>query len=294
MNWHERFIAVDWGTTNRRAYAIAGTTVTDRFEDDQGMLAIEAGGFGESAAEIAHRLGSPNMLLAGMIGSNRGWADAGYARVPAGISDVAQAVHWISRDVVGIIPGVRLETSDRFDVMRGEEVQAFGAVAAGLVSPDALVCHPGTHTKWIKLEDGRIKDFATAMTGEIFALIANHSILAAQATSEVGAGEAFFAGVDMARLGRPLLDALFEVRSRGLAGVLKDRDAASMLSGILIGSDVVAHAMQCNEQIALIGRPDLCALYAGALDRLGRPALSIDGATAFVAGMIAIRDDLIC
>ena len=294
MNWYERFIAVDWGTTNRRAYAISGTTVTDSFEDDQGLLAVRAGGFSEATAVIAERLDSPNILLAGMVGSNRGWADAGYVRAPAGIADIAKAVHWVTPDVVGIVPGVRLEISDRFDVMRGEEVQAFGAIVAGLVNPDALVCHPGTHTKWIEMANGSIKDFATAMTGEIFSLLLKHSILAVQGASGEGAQGAFLEGVDLAMRRRPLLDAIFEVRSRGLAGVLLDRDAASFLSGILIGSDVLAHAAERDDEVALIGRPDLCTLYAAALEQAGRKARTIDGAAAFVAGMIAVRDRLIC
>ena len=293
MNWHERFIAVDWGTTNRRAYAIRGTMVTDSFEDDQGILAVQAGGFGEAAAAIARRLGSPNILLAGMVGSNRGWADAGYVRTPAGVADVAKAVHWVMPGVVGIVPGIRLETSDRHDVMRGEEVQAFGAIVAGLVTPDALVCHPGTHTKWIEIADTRIKDFATAMTGEVFSLLSKHSILAVQAASGEGTHAAFHEGVELAIRRRPLLDAIFEVRSRVLAGVLDERDAASFLSGVLIGSDVLAHTAEREDEVALVGRPDLCTLYAAALERSGRKARSIDGAAAFVAGMIAIRDRLI-
>lgn len=293
MSWHERFIAVDWGTTNRRAYAICGTTVTDSFEDDQGIMAVQPGGFAEAAAAIARRLNSPNILLAGMIGSNRGWADAGYVRVPAGVADIADAVHWLTPGIVGIVPGVRLETSDRFDVMRGEEVQAFGAVVAGLIDRDALVCHPGTHTKWIDLGNARIKEFATAMTGEVFSLLCKHSILADKAAPAVDASGAFLEGVNLAICRRPLLDAIFEVRSRGLAGVLDDDDAISFLSGVLIGNDVLAHTAQDNKEVALIGRPDLCALYAAALEHSGRKARSIDGAAAFVAGMIAIRDRLI-
>ena len=292
MDWNERFIAVDWGTTNRRAYAISGTVVVDRFEDDLGMTSVPVGGFDEAAAAIAERLASPNLLLAGMVGSNRGWADAGYVRAPAGIADVADAVYWIKQGEVGIVPGIRLETGDRHDVMRGEEVQAFGAVIAGQVAPDALVCHPGTHTKWIELVDGRIGAFTTAVTGELYSLLSKHSILAAQIVGEAKAGEAFAAGVDLAIAGRPLLDTIFEVRSRGLAGVLSDRDAASILSGMLIGCDVVAHPAPAGTIIALIGRPELIALYGAAIERSGGRCAAVDGADAFVAGMIAIRDRL--
>lgn len=290
LSWQDRFIAVDWGTTNRRAYAIEGAQVVDTFADDRGMLSIAPDGFAAAADEIAQRLGSPQMLLAGMVGSNRGWADAGYASVPSGIAEVAAALHWVVPGRIAIVPGVRLAMGDRHDVMRGEEVQAFGAVIAGMIDPDALVCHPGTHAKWIRMGGGRITAFSTAMTGELFSLLSRHGILAAQMGGEVATGEAFKAGVDLALLDRPLPEALFEIRSRKLAGKLDDPDAPSFLSGLLIGSDVAAHRQ--GAPISLIGREDLCALYAAAIDHIGGSSVSIDGAEAFAAGMIAIRDRL--
>jgi 2-dehydro-3-deoxygalactonokinase len=288
LSWQDRFIAVDWGTTNRRGYAIEGGRVADTFADDQGMLSIAPGGFAAAADEIAQRLACDRMLLAGMVGSNRGWADAGYAQAPAGLADVTAALHWVT-DNIAIVPGVRLASGDRFDVMRGEEVQAFGAIAADLVEPDALICHPGTHAKWIEMNDGRIVSFATAMTGELFSLVSAHGILAIQMGAPVTSGTAFGAGVDLAARRRPLPEALFEVRSRKLTGVLQDEDAPSFLSGLLIGNDVVAHPAS---SVSLIGRPDLCALYAAAIENIGGKSVSIDGADAFVAGMIAIRDQL--
>lgn len=290
LSWQDRFIAVDWGTTNRRAYAIEGAQVVDTFADDRGMLSIAPDGFAAAADEIAQRLGASPMLLAGMVGSNRGWADAGYASVPSGIADVAAVLHWVVPGRIAIVPGVRLAMGDRHDVMRGEEVQAFGAVIAGMIDPDALVCHPGTHAKWIRMGGGRITDFSTAMTGELFSLLSRHGILAAQMGGEVATGEVFKAGVDLALLDRPLPEALFEIRSRKLARKLDDPDAPSFLSGLLIGSDVAAHRQ--GTPISLIGREDLCALYAAAIDHIGGSSVSIDGAEAFAAGMIAIRDRL--
>ena len=131
------------------------------------------------------------------------------------------------------------------------------------------------------------------MTGEVFSLLCKHSILAVQGAAGEGTHAAFLEGVGLAMRRRPLLDAIFEVRSRVLAGVLDGCDAASFLSGVLIGSDVLAHSAQREDEVALIGRPDLCTLYAAAFEHAGRKARSIDGAAAFVAGMIAIRDRLI-
>jgi 2-dehydro-3-deoxygalactonokinase len=186
---------------------------------------------------------------------------------------------------------VRLASGDRYDVMRGEEVQAFGAVASGRIEPDALICHPGTHAKWIQMRGGRIVDFATAMTGELFSTLSKHGILATQTGAEVAIGDAFHAGIDLALQARPLPEALFEVRSRKLAGKLQDPDAPSFLSGLLIGTDVAAHRQ--SSQISLLGREDLCALYAAAIKHVGGTSVSLQGAEAFVAGMIAIRDRLL-
>src|SRR5215212_6645212 len=143
MRWAEGFIAADWGTTNRRAYLVDGTGKrVDEFEDDKGILGVPKGGFGEAVAEIRQRLGDRPLLLAGMVGSNRGWIEAPY------------------------VPCVSFVDPDEADVMRGEEVQLLGAFVAGLVPADSLVCHPGTHNKWARLDDGRVTRFRTVMTGE--------------------------------------------------------------------------------------------------------------------------------
>src|SRR5687767_11113186 len=148
MRFEEGFIAVDWGTTNRRAWRLQpGGAVAGEMEDEKGILAVEAGGFHDSVGEIRARLGDLPMLMAGMIGSNRGWVEAPYVPCPAGLPEVARALAWPDEDIA-IVPGASLDSGGRADVMRGEEVQLLGAVAAGMMPPDGLVCHPGTHNKW--------------------------------------------------------------------------------------------------------------------------------------------------
>jgi 2-dehydro-3-deoxygalactonokinase len=155
MSWTEGFIAVDWGTTNRRGYLVdADGRMTDEFEDDRGILGVGAGGFPEALSQITERLGERPLLLAGMIGSNRGWIEAPYAPCPAGLPELAAGLKWVERDRVAIVPGVSYLAGDKADVMRGEEVQILGAFGDGLVPADALICHPGTHNKWIRLDAG--------------------------------------------------------------------------------------------------------------------------------------------
>jgi 2-dehydro-3-deoxygalactonokinase len=275
------FVAVDWGTTNRRAYLVENGAVVRSERDGVGILAVPPGGFADEVAALRARFGAAPMLLAGMVGSNRGWIDAGYVPCPAGLDTLAAR---LVSPVAGVrvVPGVSTTAADRGDVMRGEEVQLLGAVAAGLAPPDALLCQPGTHCKWARMAGGAIAGFATAMTGELFALLRDHALIGAAMTGAVGSGAAFLDGVDRAAEG-DLTTALFGVRPASLLGLRDDADAASYVSGLLIGSDVRAHAC-AGDTVYLLADPALGALYACALDRLGARAVPIDSHLAFVAG----------
>src|SRR4051794_8032635 len=177
MRWTNGFIAADWGTTNRRAYLIdASGQCTKEFEDAKGILSVPEDGFPAAVEEIRERLGDKPLLLAGMVGSNRGWIEAPYVACPASLKDLAHAVARPSDREV-IVPGVKDDSNGRADVMRGEEVQLLGAVATGAVDAEALVCHPGTHNKWVIVRHGKIESFRTVMTGELYSLLKEHSIL---------------------------------------------------------------------------------------------------------------------
>jgi 2-dehydro-3-deoxygalactonokinase len=296
MSWLHGYIAVDWGTTNRRAYLIdASGRLVDTFTDDLGLMAVPKGGFDAAAAQIRQRLGDRPMLLAGMVGSNRGWREAPYAPAPAGVDDLARAILWIEPGRTGIVPGVSQSgagNSGGADVMRGEEVQVLGAVAAGHVPPDTLICHPGTHAKWIRMSSGRIASFRTMMTGELFSLLARHSILADQLQDEVTANASFERGVAEALGGAEILSALFRIRARHLLGE-EEGEPTDYASGLLIGCDVRAGlAMHGGGPIAVIGREDLCKLYRTALAQAGHATTQLDGADAFLAGIKVLTEML--
>jgi 2-dehydro-3-deoxygalactonokinase len=293
MDWRDGYIAVDWGTTNRRAYAVdADGRLADSFEDSLGILAVPEGGFDAEVTEIRRRLGDRPMLLAGMVGSNRGWRDARYVACPAGAADVARAILWIEPGQVGIVPGVSQKGAAGADVMRGEEVQVLGAAGAGLVPPDVLVCHPGTHAKWVELAAVRIVSFRTMMTGELFGLLKAHSILADELQEEARADAHFREGVAAGLGGEDLLAALFRIRARHLLGESQG-GGASFASGLLIGSDVRAGlGLHRDGPIALIGAPGLCALYAAALREAGHETIAVDGAAAFLAGIRLLTEML--
>jgi len=291
MRWNDGFIAVDWGTTNRRAYLIDGSGKrTQEFEDAKGILSVQAGGFPAAVAEIRERLGDRPLLLAGMIGSNRGWVEAPYVSCPAGIESLAGALAYPS-DREAIVPGVKDEANGRADVMRGEEVQLLGAIAAGLVDPDALVCHPGTHNKWVIPRRGKIESFRTVMTGELFSILKAHSILADLLGGEVVPGEAFCEGVRIGLSNPDLPAELFSVRARVILGKARKEDAASFASGLLIGTDVrIGLSYPTSAEISVIGRPELTHLYAAAIREANRTATEIDGERCFLAGVVKIAE----
>jgi 2-dehydro-3-deoxygalactonokinase len=289
MGWAQTFIAVDWGTTNRRAWRIEGGDVAEEFDDDRGVLSVEKAEFPAAVAEIRERLGDHPLLLAGMVGSNRGWIEAPYVPCPAGMDDIAGALAWAEPERTAIVPGL---SCDPPDVMRGEEVQILGASEAGLVPADALVCHPGTHNKWVTLKDGRVERFRTVMTGEMFSLLKEHSILGDLLQDEMAVDDAFCDGVMQGLEGDALTARLFSVRAGVLLGKRRREDATDYTSGLLIGADIGSSVRDHDGEIFVMGRPDLTRLYAAALGIAARQAKEIDGETAFLAGIKAIAGRL--
>lgn len=279
-----RFLAVDWGTTNRRVFLIEDGQVTRTERDDRGVTAVTPGDFDQEAAGIRQRFGDLPMLLAGMIGSTVGWKVAPYVAAPAGVPDLAAGLLWID-DRTAIVPGISTLLAGRPDVMRGEEVQLLGAVAAGLVPDDALLAQPGTHCKWVYMAGGRVADFTTAMTGELFALLKKHGLLASQLAGDVTPGDAFLQGVEEGRR-RDLAASLFGIRAAKMLGQRDDRDGAAYASGLLIGADVAARLETSgHDTVHILADPMLGGLYAAAIEAQGRTAHLVDSHAAFVAGI---------
>lgn len=282
------FIAIDWGTTNRRIYAIdldGNVVATER--DDCGVLAMQGADYPSEVAAIRTRLGHLPVLCAGMVGSARGWALVPYIACPASNADLADALHWIEPGYTAIVPGVSTIVAGRGDVMRSEDVQVLGAIMAGLAPDNALFCQPGTHCKWVQMADGAIADFRTTMTGELFALLTQHSLLADAIRARVVDGPAFREGVKDAAQGR-LLGNLFGVRANDLLGLRDSADAASYTSGLVIGSDVSEQHLAVGQVVHLLASGDLGALYATAIESVGGRVVALDSHDAFVAGITNI------
>ncbi len=278
-------IAVNWGTTNFRAYRIgAGAEVLERRESPGGILSVEAGNFATALrGEIGDWLdeGERQILLAGMVGSRQGWKEAQYVSCPGGVAELvgAMVVVDFEQAEVRLAPGMICFSADGIpDVMRGEETEILG-VLNGCESDDTI-CLPGTHAKWVRVEDGKITAFQTFMTGEIFAALSTHTILARLMTAGPMLDAAFLRGVDRSRDAGGVLHHLFGVRTLVLTAEMKEQEASSYLSGLLIGHEVRAMIRE-HQHIHLVGASQLCSLYQKAIAACGgRSTIAIEDAAA--------------
>ena len=286
-------IAVDWGTSRFRAYRLAADgAVLDKRSAPSGILAVQDGKFDDAlASQVGDWLdaGEAPVVMSGMIGSRQGWKEAPYAVCPAGEQEIAAGmvqVHWGEGRHAWIAPG--LSCRDRTgvpDVMRGEETQLLG-VLDELPSKSTWVCLPGTHSKWVRLQDRRITEFATHMTGEVFAVMKGHSILGRMMREGSTDADAFADGVARARDGGGLLHHLFGVRAAALFGELGDHSSASYLSGLLVGHELLSLPL-LGEAVYLLGSERLTGLYVEALAACGVSALVLDPA-AVVKGLFRL------
>jgi 2-dehydro-3-deoxygalactonokinase len=285
-------IAVDWGTSNFRAFRLnAEGAVLARRSSPQGILRVAAGKFEEVLrAEIGDWLaeGEKRVLLCGMIGSRQGWVEAEYLPCPAGISDLANGATQVpfSGADVWLVPGVMgPDAAGVPELMRGEETAAMGLLDA--CGAAGLVCFPGTHSKWIQLRDHNIMCFTTSMTGEIYTALRNCTILGRMISAGAVIGEsAFLDGMARSADSGGLLHHLFGVRTLALMGRLKDDASASYLSGLLIGHEVRA-AMPAGGVVHLVGDALLCGLYAQAIEACGGGA-TVEDEDAAARGLAAI------
>lgn len=281
--WHDalgamtshRIIAVDWGTSSFRAFRVENGVVADSVSGPHGILSPASA---DRAAFLKGMIGPwlpAPVVMSGMIGSRQGWKEAPYARCPASAADIAQAaLRWSEPGIgeVTLMPGVMTEHADGMpDVMRGEETQVFGALAA-LGRDSGLFVTPGTHSKRITVEAGRITGFRSFMTGEVFAALRDHTILSRLMSEGEPGGEGFRRGVAAARgLDSPgaLLGAVFGARTFGLFDKLPGHELADYLSGLLIGAELLS-ALGDAEEAVVIGSDALVERYvsaAAALDR---------------------------
>ncbi len=271
-------IALDWGLTRFRAYLMDGAgAIVERREAEAGVLALAGGDFAAALDDTLDGWPAAPVVAAGMITSRQGWVETPYLECPAGAGELARALtrHEAGGRTIHFVPGLTVRAAGGVpDVMRGEEVQIVGALPAGEGDDtEALFLLPGTHSKWARAEAGRVRGFASFMTGEIFAVLRDHSILGRMMTEGATDGDAFARGLDDAwredRAGG-LLHRVFGTRSLALFDELTEAQTADYLSGLLIGTEVAdGLAMAATRTVTIVGTPALAARYETALRRRG-------------------------
>ena len=273
-----RFIVANWGTTSFRGYLLENETVLEQVSSKEGISALQKGQHRDVfLRQCGHWLKAESdapVLLVGMVGSREGWVEAPYATCPAGPAEIAQAL--VPVDLENgrkgyIIPGLFCEPAPgAADVMRGEETLALGAGVE-----NGLICSAGTHPKWIEMKNGRIARFATSMTGEMYALLREHSMIGRPAT-EPEDPKGFDLGLDAAernsgenRVGP--LHLLFSARASVVSGRMNGNLLAPYLSGLLTGDEINGALSEFGRpsSVTILAAPERADLYVHALERHG-------------------------
>lgn len=295
-----RFIVADWGTTRFRAYLVEDETILDEVASEDGVSTLQTGQhrdvFLRNCGRWLEAEPDAPVLLVGMVGSREGWVMAPYATCPAGPVEIARAMIPVEigngRNAY-IVPGLFCEPAPKAaDVMRGEETLVLGSGVR-----DGLVCSPGTHPKWITMKDGRIERFATYMTGEMYSLLLEHSMIGRPATEpEDPAG--FDLGLDAAernsgatgdrRVG--LLHLLFGARAAVVSGHMQPNHLRPYLSGLLTGDELNGALSQFRHPspVTILADPPRADLYRRALARRGVETTMRSPRTALLAGLTRI------
>ena len=287
------YVAVDWGTSSFRLWLMdrAGAVMDER-RSSEGMMVASKLGFAAVLQSHLEAVGAGNHLpvaICGMAGARQGWVEAGYVETPAQLAAILAgtvAAPGLSRDV-RILPGIAQRDPDAPDVMRGEETQLLGALAAD--AADAVVCIPGTHSKWAMVKGGTVERFATFMTGELFSAISqetilSHAVAGAEESPDIGA----FKSAVAAAFDAPALAAnlLFRVRSGQLLYGGSAAAARERISGTLIGLEMAAGLAEDRPSgITLVSSGRLAQLYRLAFDTLSVPVRAIDAEEAVRRGL---------
>lgn len=288
-------IAIDWGSSTFRAFLVDETgAILAQTNTDEGVMQVPESQFVDvlvnNCGDWLEEHGSLLVVMSGTIGSRNGWQETPYLPCPVSVKDLHHQSIPIENNRnldIQVMPGVC--GNNMFggnDVMRGEEVQIFGAMDT-LNLENALVCLPGTHSKWCEFKNGKIVSLTTFMTGEMFALIRNSSAIGRLVEDSDFDEASFLLGAEASRSEAGLLNALFSIRADVLLGDLACRSRASYLSGMLIGREILAvcKAMKAIEDVVLVGSEALIHKYSRALAMEGVQSLSVGGDHAFLTGI---------
>jgi len=293
MSDAQRWIAIDWGTTNMRGWVMSGQDVVASVDGGAGMNTLAPEGFEPEllrhTAPYLARAGTTPVVICGMAGARQGWQETPYISVPVEPFDPARAVRVKTHDDrldVRILPGLSQQSPP--DVMRGEETEIAGYLA-GDPDFDGILCLPGTHTKWVHISAREVVSFRTAMTGELFDLLGHQSVLRHSVAGDGWDEPAFLAAIDEA-MSRPagVAAELFGIRANDLLTETDAKVARARLSGLLIGAELAAmRPYWLGQRVVLVGAPTLAGRYHAALGAQGAMAEMAPTRDLALNGLIA-------
>ncbi|KDY99645.1 2-oxo-3-deoxygalactonate kinase [Escherichia coli 2-474-04_S1_C2] len=283
-----RYIAIDWGSTNLRAWLYQSEKCLESRKSEAGITRLNGRTFEAVLSEITEgwMLENTPVVMAGMGGSNAGWVNVPYLPCPARLNDIGRHLTRV-KDNVWIVPGLCINNADNHNVMRGEETQLVGAHT---LRPSALYVMPGTHCKWVRVDGDRVEDFRTVMTGELHHVLLTHTLVGTGLPQQTDSPEAFNAGLECGLQSPAILPRLFEVRASYVLGVRPREQVSEFLSGLLIGSEVASMGeyIPVWQTVTLVASPSLTARYQRAFALFGRQSQALSGDDAFQVGIRSI------
>ena len=291
------WIAVDWGTTNFRAFFMNENRVIARISAPCGLLTIENGAFADTLHQQLRpwivEAGPVPVLMAGMVGSQQGWQNVPYVTLPAAAKDVLAGVQPVETpwgSLAWITPGLSGQSAwDQPDVMRGEEIQLLGLNALH-PAQEHYALLPGTHSKHAWMKNGCITAFSTLMTGELFSVLSEHSLLGRALPPQQEDNRSFLAGVSAAQRSVPFSHLIFSARTRRLSGEIAAEHIHSFLSGLLIGDEL--STLPPGQRAWIVGSTSLTARYQLAATVTGASLTTVDGDDCFLQGLALLRSHL--
>ncbi len=292
------YIAIDWGSTNLRAWLYLNGELIDSRQSEAGVTRLN----GRTAEQVFREVVAPwqqhdvPVIMAGMVGSNAGWMTVPYLPCPTRLTDLAGRLTRVEQAAplaAWIIPGISIISGDNCNVMRGEETQLLGAYRS---QPASLYLMPGTHCKWVRINHGVIDDFRTIMTGELHHLLMKQSLVGVGLSEQLPNPDVFRQGMEQGFKENHILRCLFETRAAHVLGQLDKSAVGEWLSGLLIGNEVAqmqrGWSIGDGETVTVIGNPSLAARYRLALSYAGLNDRLLDGDASFQAGIRSIVNEL--
>lgn len=291
-------VAVDWGTSHLRVWTLdCGGGAIDCHRSDRGMRTVGRAEFAsvlKAEMQTLDVLGDTPVIMCGMVGSRQGWQEAPYNKMPCRIDAIAANAVRVSDDErdIRILPGIASFNATKPDVMRSEETQLLGLYDMLGEELNGLVCMPGSHAKWVRIENGLVLDFATSMSGELYAALGASSVLQhslKNVTQKVNPNSDVFASAVRNSLADPatILTRLFAARPHSLLNDMSDDDAAAHISGTIIGQDIAGAIARFAPVYAttLVGSGHLGDLYTQALKIAGLQSKMVDGDELAILGL---------